>query len=75
MSQRPDPRAELRAFAALVLEMARVDPERQPPQELLRWHRDLAGVLELIPEPVRTNRELVAETVRMHRLTRLQGVA
>ncbi|MEW6581930.1 MAG: hypothetical protein AB1416_04135 [Actinomycetota bacterium] len=68
MSPRPDPRAELRAFAALVLEMARVDPHRRPSAEISRWHRELASVLDIIPERADTNRELVDETLRMHRL-------
>lgn len=70
MSPRPDPRAELRAFAAMVLEMARVDPHRRPSSEVCRWHRDLASVLEIIPEPVETNRALVDEALRMHRTLR-----
>lgn len=70
MSPRPDPRAELRAFAALILEMARIDPARRPSAEVCRWHRDLASVLEIIPESVETNRTMVDETLRMHRLLR-----
>jgi hypothetical protein len=35
-----------------------------------RWHRDLASVLEIIPEPVETNRALVDEALRMHRTLR-----
>jgi len=74
MSPRPDPRAELRAFAALVLEMARVAPDRRPSGEVRRWHRELASILQIIPEPVETNRELVDETLRMHRLQQERGL-
>lgn len=70
MSPRPDPRAELRAFAAMVLEMARIDPTRKPSAEVCRWHRDLASVLEIIPEGADTNRAMVDEALRMHRLVR-----
>lgn len=70
MSPRPDPRAELRAFAALILEMARVDPARPPSLEVCRWHRDLASVLEIIPRSAETNRAMVDEALRIHRLLR-----
>jgi hypothetical protein len=70
VSPRPDPRAELRAFAAMVLEMARVDPTRPPSAEVCRWHRDLASVLEIIPETVETNRAMVDEALRIHRMVR-----
>ena len=70
MSPRPDPRAELRAFAAMILEMARVDPTRRPSAEVCRWHRDLASVLDIIPESAETNRTMVDEALRMHRLVR-----
>ena len=42
MTQGPDPRATIRGFMALVLDMVRVDPERRPSSEMLKWHRDLA---------------------------------
>jgi hypothetical protein len=54
----------------MVLEMARIDPTRKPSAEVCRWHRDLASVLEIIPEGADTNRAMVDEALRMHRLVR-----
>jgi hypothetical protein len=54
----------------MVLEMARVDPSRKPSAEVCRWHRDLASVLEIIPEGAETNRGMVDEALRMHRMVR-----
>ena len=48
MTQGPDPRAAVRGFMALVLDMVRVDPERRPSAEMQRWHRELLdGALRL----------------------------
>ncbi len=59
MIQRPDPRASLRGFMALVLDMVRVDPDRRPSAEMQRWHRELAATVDVLPEHPRTNRELL----------------
>jgi len=67
MSQGPDPRAALRGFMALVLDMVRIDPERRPSNEMLRWHRELAASAGLIPEHPTTNRELLDGALRLSR--------
>jgi len=59
MIQRPDPRASLRGFMALVLDMVRVDPDRRPSAEMQRWHRELAATVDVLPEHPGTNRELL----------------
>ena len=48
MTQGPDPRAALRGFMALVLDMVRVDPDRRPSAEMQRWHRELAATARVI---------------------------
>ena len=65
MAARPDPRAELKAFAALALDMARVDPERRPSAEVRRWHGEIANALDLTPRGAATYRELLLDTLRM----------
>jgi hypothetical protein len=50
---------------ALVLDMVRVDPERRPSAEMLRWHRELAASVGVIPEHPRTNRELLDGALRL----------
>jgi hypothetical protein len=67
MSQGPDPRATVRGFMALVLDMVRVDPDRRPSAEMQRWHRELAASLGVLPEHPRTNRDLLAGALRLSR--------
>lgn len=65
MTQGPDPRATLRGFMALVLDMVRVDPERRPSSEMLKWHRELANAAGIVPEHPTTNRELLDGALRI----------
>lgn len=65
MTQGPDPRATLRGFMALVLDMVRIDPDRRPSSEMQRWHRELAASLGVLPEHPRTNRELLDGALRL----------
>lgn len=65
MTQGPDPRATLRGFMALVLDMVRVDPDRRPSAEMLRWHRELAAGIGVVPEHPATNRELLDGALRL----------
>lgn len=68
MTQGPDPRAMLRGFMALVLDMVRVDPERRPSAEMLRWHRELAAVVGVLPEHPETNRALLDGALRLSQI-------
>lgn len=68
MTQGPDPRAVLRGFMALVLDMVRVDPDRRPSAEMVRWHRDLAESLGVAAEPPATNRDLLDGALRLSRV-------
>lgn len=68
MTQGPDPRAALRGFMALVLDMVRIDPDRRPSAEMQRWHRELATSLGVMPEHPRTNRELLDGALRLSRV-------
>ena len=65
MTQGPDPRATLRGFMALVLDMVRVDPDRRPSSEMLKWHRELANAAGIVPEHPATNRELLDGALRI----------
>lgn len=65
MTQGPDPRATLRGFMALVLDMVRVDPDRRPSSEMLKWHRELAAAAGIVPEHPTTNRELLDAALRI----------
>ncbi len=65
MTQGPDPRATIRGFMALVLDMVRIDPERRPSSEMLKWHRDLATAAGIVPEHPETNRELLDGALRI----------
>ena len=53
MTQGPIPRAALRGFMALVLDMVRVDPDRRPSSEMHRWHRELAARVGVPPSSPR----------------------
>ena len=68
MTQGPDPRAALRGFMALVLDMVRVDPDRRPSAEMQRWHRELAATVGVLPEQPATNRELLDGALRLSRI-------
>ena len=68
MTQGPDPRAAVRGFMALVLDMVRVDPERRPSAEMQRWHRELAASVGVLPEHPSTNRELLDGALRLSRI-------
>jgi hypothetical protein len=63
--QGPKPRAALRGFIALVLDMVRVDPDRRPSTEVRRWHRELAAKVGVPAEQARTNRELLGAALRL----------
>jgi hypothetical protein len=68
MTQGPDPRAALRGFMALVLDMVRVDPDRRPSAEMQRWHRELAATAGVLPEHPATNRELLDGALRLSQI-------
>jgi hypothetical protein len=65
MTQGPDPRAAVRGFIALVLDMVRIDPDRRPSAEMQRWHRELAASIGVVPENPATNRELLNGALRL----------
>ena len=65
MNQGPKPRASLRGFIALVLDMVRVDPDRRPSSEVRRWHRELAAKVGVPAEQPQTNRELLSAALRL----------
>ena len=65
MTQGPKPRAQLRGFIALVLDMVRVDPDRRPSTEVRRWHRELAAKVGVPAEQPQTNRELLGAALRL----------
>ena len=65
MTQGPTPRAALRGFMALVMDMVRVDPDRRPSAEMVRWHRDLAATIGVLPEHPETARDLLDGALRM----------
>lgn len=68
MTQGPDPRAAVRGFMALVLDMVRIDPDRRPSAEMQRWHRDLAASVGVIPESTETNRDLLNGALRLSQI-------
>lgn len=69
----PDPRAALRGFMALLLDMVRVDPDRRASAEMQKWHRELAASAGVLPESALTNRELLDGALRISRA--LHGAA
>ena len=75
MTQAPDPRAALRGFMALVLDMVRVDPDRRPSSEMQRWHRELAAAIGVLPEHPATNRELLDGALRLSQVLESAGRA
>lgn len=68
MAPRPAPRAQLMALTALVLDGARLDPERRPTERLIDWQRDIAAQLGVLPRHPRTFRELLDGVLRLHRI-------
>jgi hypothetical protein len=74
MVTRPDPRAELAAFTAMVLDLARVDPERKPGAAVTRWHRELAALLGLPCDRAATNRDLLRGALTMNIAQRDAGM-
>jgi hypothetical protein len=52
---------------ALVLDMVRVDPDRRPSTEMLRWHRELAESVGVAAGAPATNRELLDGALRLSR--------
>jgi len=75
MTQGPDPRATLRGFMALVLDMVRIDPDRRPSTEMQRWHRELASAIGVIPENPSTNREMLDGALRLSQVLNGPGAA
>lgn len=68
----PDPRAAARGFIALVLDQARIDPERRPSADMRRWCRDLAVRLGVPPrEAIDTNRHLLQEALRLEQVAHM----
>jgi len=73
VARRPEPRAQLMALTALVLDGARVDPQRQPGESLVEWQRDVAAQLGVLPRHPRTFRELLDGVLRLHRVMKGLG--
>ena len=71
MAPRPAQRAQLMALTALVVDGARCDPQRQPTERLIDWHRDIAAQMGVLPRHPRTFRELLDAVLRLHRI--MQG--
>jgi hypothetical protein len=68
VAPRPDPRAEVKAFAALALDLARVEPQRRPGPHVQRWYLELAEILHTSPRRLRTNADLVFAAIVLRRL-------
>lgn len=73
MGRQPAMPARVRGFMALAVDMVRVDPDRRPSPEMAGWYRELAAAAGLEPVPVRTNRELFEEGLRIARAVDLAG--
>jgi hypothetical protein len=58
----------VKAFAALALNMARIEPLRRPGPAIQRWHRELSALLGAAPRPAPTNRDLVLAAIALRRL-------
>ncbi|HMM48976.1 MAG TPA: hypothetical protein PKE32_05115 [Miltoncostaeaceae bacterium] len=65
MAEGPKREAVLRGFMALVLDMVRVDPDRKPSRDMIRWYEELAGDAGLTPADVPTARALLEEGLRL----------
>jgi hypothetical protein len=61
------------ALTALVLDGARVDPERTPGESLIEWQREVAAQLGVLPRHPHTFRELLDGVLRLHRVMRGLG--
>lgn len=65
----PDPRAAARGFIALVLDQARIDPDRRPSGDMRRWYRDLSLGLGIPPRAgIDTARDLLHEALRLEQV-------
>ena len=67
MAPRPDPVAEVKALAALALDLARVEPRRRPGPEIQRWYRELADIVGATPTTTVTNRDLAVAAIVLRR--------
>jgi hypothetical protein len=67
VAPRPDPVAEVKAFAALALDLARVEPRRRPGPEIQRWYRELAEIVGAVPRDALTNRDLAMAAIVLRR--------
>jgi hypothetical protein len=70
MAKGPRQEAILRGFMALVLDMVRVDPDRRPTPEMIRWYRELAVEVGVTPAEVPTARALLDEGLQLARALR-----
>jgi hypothetical protein len=50
--------------------MVRIDPDRRPTPEMIRWYRELAFDLGVTPTEVPTGRSLLDEGLRLARALR-----
>ena len=68
----PDPRAAARGFIALVLDQARIDPERRPSAEMRSWCVQLASRLD-VPSSgqFETTRDLLREALRLEQVAHM----
>ena len=67
MAPRPDPVAEVKAFTALALDLARVEPRRRPGSDIVRWYRELVEILGGDQVRTATNRELALAAMVLRR--------
>lgn len=75
-SQRPDPRAEVRALIALITDDAIREPERTPRPYVVRWFAELASAVGLTPRQPGTVSELLrSATALRHALDAGAAVA
>jgi hypothetical protein len=59
--------AEVKAFTALALDLARVEPRRRPGAEIVRWYRELVEILGGDLVRTSTNRELALAAMVLRR--------
>lgn len=64
-SQRPDPRAEVRALIALITDEAVREPDRKPRPYVVRWFADLASAVGLTPRLPGTVAELMRSAMAL----------
>lgn len=65
-SQRPDPKAEIRAFVALILDDARRNPKRRPRVQVLRWFSELSCAIGVVPQTPESYQELLGALLKLH---------